>query len=95
MKAINLENYKGQDFNATILEVSNTKTGYGHWKVYFTIEFNGVKKDFSVITTDSIFIDEMSDLDSYSEIEERHIEKFFNQDLEERILEWIETQIEA
>lgn len=31
MKAITLENYKGQDFNATILEVSNTKTGYGHW----------------------------------------------------------------
>lgn len=94
MKAITLENYKGQDFNATILKVSNTKTGYGHWKVYFTIEFNGVKKDFSVLTTDSIFIDEMSDLDSYSEIEERHIEKFFNEDLEERILEWIETQIQ-
>jgi hypothetical protein len=94
MKAITLENYKGQDFNANILEVSNTKTGHGHWKVFFTIEFNGVKKDFSVLTTDSQFIDEMSELDSYSEIEERHIEKFYDQNLEERILEWIETQIE-
>lgn len=95
MKSLTLENRQGQEFQAIITDCGATFKSYGHWNVYFTVRFEGNEKDFKVLTTDSQFIDEVNDVESYDEANEMYFDKFFNQDMEERVLEWIEDLVEA
>lgn len=94
MKAITLENFRGNDFEAKITDASTGWRSHGHWNVIFEIEFQGKTKSFSKVTTDSQFIDELSDMDLSEEKENAIIQKYFDYDVEEAILEWIETIVE-
>lgn len=67
--------------------------GRGGWNVICEVSFKGEKKTFRHYTTDSMFIDQISDMKaddaSWDEIQNAYKEKAFDS-IEENILEWCE-----
>lgn len=89
MKAT-IQNYTGEQFEIEILFFQIFK-GRGAWSINCEVSYKGHKKTFHTLTTDSIFVDKISDMKadgaSWDEIQKACKEKFFD-NLEESILEW-------
>jgi hypothetical protein len=79
--------------NEADLYFSNPKIGYGQWNIICEVTYKNEKKEFSNHFTDSLFIDELSDMKSegksFEEIQQVYYDKFFNSRLEEKIVEWM------
>jgi hypothetical protein len=67
----------------------NLFAGYGHWTIRCNIEFNGEKKEFRIKTTDSQFIDSLSEMD-YNQKQSAYMDSFLSE-FEEQIVEWCEN----
>jgi len=91
-----LSNYQGQEFNVN-LYFSHEFQGRGGWSINCEVSFKCYKKEFRHYTTDSEFIDQISDMKSddisFKEIQNKYKEKFFD-DLKEIIIEWCEYKSE-
>ena len=89
---VTIENYKGELFEIETYFAQEFK-GLGGWNINAEVSFNGKKKTFRYYTTDSIFIDQISEMKadnaSWHEIQNAYKEKTFDS-LEESILEWCE-----
>jgi hypothetical protein len=87
-----IENYKGKQFEVETYFAQEFK-GRGGWNINCEVSYMGKKKTFRHYTTDSMFIDEISDMKaddaSWDEIQKAYSEKVFD-DLKEIILEWCE-----
>jgi len=87
-----ISNYKGHSFEIETY-FSFWRTGYGHWTIVCDVTYKGNKKSFNNVTTDSQFIDQLSEMradgESWNDIQKFCHEKCFY-DLEESILEWVE-----
>lgn len=87
-----IENYNGEEFEITTY-FSQEFRGRGGWNINCEVSFKGNEKTFRHYTTDSIFIDEISDMKadnaSWEEIQNAYKEKVFDS-IEEDILEWCE-----
>ena len=87
-----IENYKGKQFEIETYFAQEFK-GRGGWNINCEVSFKGEKKTFRHYTTDSMFIDQISDMKaddaSWDEIQNAYKEKSFDS-LEESILEWCE-----
>jgi hypothetical protein len=91
MKAT-LENYKREQFEVE-LHFGTERAGYGQWNINCEVTFMGKSKSFKEHTTDSEFVDELSQLRadnaSYEAIQQLQHDKAFDS-LSEAILEWCE-----
>lgn len=87
-----IENYKGEQFEIEN-HFSQEFKGRGGWNINCEVSFKGEKKKFRHYTTDSMFIDGISDMKaddaSSEEIQNAYKEKAFYS-MEESILEWCE-----
>jgi hypothetical protein len=87
-----IENYKGEQFEIETYFGHEFK-GRGGWNISCDVSFKGERKTFSHYTTDSMFIDQISDMKgndaSFDEIQNAYKEEAFYR-LEESILEWVE-----
>lgn len=75
------------------LYFSHEFKGRGGWDIKCEVAFNSHKDTFRVYTTDSQFIDHLSDMKadnvSFEEIQNTYFERFFPS-IEEKISEWCE-----
>lgn len=87
-----IENHKGEQFEIVIYFSQEFK-GRGGWNINCQVCFKDEKKTFSYYTTNSTFIDEISNMKengaSWDEIQNAYEEEVFYY-LEESILEWCE-----
>lgn len=87
-----IEKYNGQRFEIDTY-FSQTLRGRGGWNINCEVSFKGEKKTFRHYTTDSMFIDQISDMKadhaSWDEIQKAYKEKAFDS-IEPDILEWCE-----
>jgi hypothetical protein len=87
-----IENYRGEQFEIETYFSQEFK-GRGGWNINCEVSFKGEKKTFSYYTTDSMFIDQITDMTadgaSWGEIQNAYMEKSFDS-MEECILEWCE-----
>ena len=60
------------------LHYSFERMGRGHYKVICEAEFLDQKKTLKTVTTDSQFIDELSECDTFEEKQEKFNDKFFD-----------------
>jgi 2',3'-cyclic-nucleotide 2'-phosphodiesterase (5'-nucleotidase family) len=91
-----LENYRKEELEVELYFSQEFKS-YGHWSIKCEVTFKGEKKTFTEVTTDSEFIDHMSDLKSndasWDEIQDAYRDKVLDS-LEESIIEWCENVLE-
>lgn len=92
-----IENHEGEQFEIETYFSQEFK-GRGSWNINCEVSFKGQKKTFSLQTTDSIFIDKISDIKadnvfSWDEIQNDYKEKALDM-LEESIIEWCEAIID-
>lgn len=78
-----------------IWHVCNKFKSYGHWRIEMHFIFNEHQKTFGYVTTDSEFVDMISDMTNdeettYEEIIEAYHSNFFERYFEERVAQWIE-----
>ena len=67
-----------------VWNVSKIKTGYGHWKVTTDVEVGGKRLNLSIITTDSVAIDQWTGSDDdWEDRSQEVIDGFAIQCLEE------------
>lgn len=87
-----IENYRGEQFEVEIYFNQEYK-GRGGWNINCEVSFNGEKKTFRHYTTDSMFIDYISEMKagdaSWDEIQNAYKEKVFYH-IEDSIIEWCE-----
>ena len=85
-------NYNGEQFEVKTYFNQEFK-GRGGWYINCDVTFKGEKKTFRHYTTDSEFIDQISEMKaedaSWDEIQNAYEEKAFDS-IEESILEWCE-----
>lgn len=90
-----IENHKGEQFEIETYFAQEFK-GRGGWNITCNVSFNGENKTFKHYTTDSAFIDQISDMRaddaSWDEIQEAYKYKSFDE-MKESILEWCEDII--
>ena len=87
-----IENYNGEQFEMETYFTQQFK-GKGGWNINCEVTFKGEKKTFRYYTTDSMFIDQISEMKaddaSWEEIQNAYKEKVLYR-IEESILEWCE-----
>ena len=87
-----IKNHKGEQFEIETY-FDQTFKGRGGWNINCEVSYKGNRKTFHHYTTDSMFVDEISDMkaDNYSwgEIQAAYKEKAFDS-MKESILEWCE-----
>jgi len=92
-----IENYRGEQFEVELYFTQEFK-GRGGWNINCEVTFKSDKKIFRRYTTDTIFIDSISDMKSddasYDEIQDAYYEKSFSS-VEESVIDWCEEVIEA
>lgn len=64
-------------------------SGYGHWKIICSFDFNGESTSFTHTTTDSQTIDLLTDL-SGEKAQQLYSDTFLSH-FEERIVDWCES----
>ena len=69
---------------------ANSRKGYGQWSIECMTYCKGESKTFSIHSTDSRFIDNLSELESTQEKQQFYYDTFFRT-FEECIIEWAET----
>lgn len=68
------------------LDYSFERMGRGHYKVICQAEFLNEKYRYTAVTTDSQFIDELSECDSFEEKQAMFLERFdFSEEISEEI----------
>ena len=89
-------NYYGENFEIE-LYFSHQIAGYGHWHILCEVTYEGEKKTFKHLTTNSEFIDSLNEARSndatWEKIQKVYFDKAFD-DLEEIIREWCEQVAE-
>lgn len=70
------------------IDFSNKRAGYGQWNIIAEIEISGMTRTSKVHTTDSLFIDGLSDLETTEEKQQLYFDRFYDE-FEDIILEWI------
>ena len=87
-----IENYRGEKFEVETYFNQEFK-GRGGWNINCEVYFKGEKKTFRYYTTDSMFIDQISEMKadyaSWDDIQNAYIEKVFYR-IEDSIFEWCE-----
>lgn len=87
-----IKNYKGNQFEIETYFYQEFR-GRGGWDIKCEVTFKNEKKTFRHYTTDTTFIDKISDMKAddafWDEIQDAYSEKTFDS-LEEIILEWCE-----
>lgn len=91
-----IQHHVGEKFEIEIYFEQQFK-GRGGWNINCTVSFKSEKKTFSHYTTDSMFIDKISDMKtddaSWADIQQAYKEHAFDK-IEQDILEWCESVIE-
>ena len=89
-------NYQGQKFEIE-LYFSHQLAGYGHWHILCEVTYEGKKKTFKHITTNTEFIDKINQSRvngaTWDEVQKVYYDKAFD-DLEEIVREWCEEVFE-
>jgi hypothetical protein len=92
MKVLTIETQNGNKADVT-LYFSQEFKGRGGWNITCEVSFKSETKKFRNYTTDSIFIDEISNMKaddaSFDEIQNAYCEHSFHK-MEEEVAEWIE-----
>jgi|JI9StandDraft_1071089.scaffolds.fasta_scaffold94106_5 hypothetical protein len=92
MKVLTIETQNGNKADVT-LYFSQEFKGRGGWNITCEVSFKSETKKFRNYTTDSIFIDEISNMKaddaSFDEIQNAYYEHSFHK-MEEEVAEWIE-----
>lgn len=87
----------GKVASGYIYDISKKQSGYGHWKISFDIEVGNNRKVFTVTTTDSIAIDEISEMQSdqktWDEIKQYKYDKWYHV-IEGDVWEWADDMEE-
>ena len=87
-----LTDYLGKEFEIYVTWMHQFK-GRGGWNVIASVSYNDEQKDFRHYMTDSMFIDEISELKaedtSLEDIQQRYTDMYLSE-LSEEILEWCE-----
>lgn len=88
-----IENYNGEKFELNDLHFRHSHRGYGQWHILCELYFEGQKRTFREHTTDSQFIDSISDMKAddatHEEIQQAYFNAYFD-NIKEIILEWVE-----
>lgn len=93
MKTLARDLYNNQDVTVNITRIHHLIAGYGHKRVFFEIEFEGSKKQFTTLSTDMEFFDNLEKED-YSNWEKYYVDKFFHE-ITESVDEWVSDIAEA
>ena len=99
MKTIEVIDTKKQINLDLNLSFSHVSSGHGHWKINLQVYFYALPnfklrkgKDFKITTSDSMFVDEISDMkanDASSEdLSQRYFDHFFS-NFEPEIMDWL------
>ena len=97
---VTISNFKGQEFPIE-LTYSTKFNGKGSYIIYIDVMYEVDRiiyvNRFEEFTTDSIIIDEIIDLKnddaSHEDIQSKYHNSFFNTNIEEQIIEWIDALI--
>ena len=77
------------------IHFSSKVAGHGAWDVLCTVQYGGNNTVITKLTTDSSFIDTLSDMRaddaSHEDVQNFFAEKFLNDRLEDDIQEWLEN----
>lgn len=87
-----IENFEKETFELDLF-YSHLSSGAGHWKIKVDVSIDSsTSKSFYHTTTDSMWIDELSDLRadnaSHEEIQAFYHDRFYDNTFEEMISEW-------
>jgi hypothetical protein len=87
-----ITNYKGDEIEI-VLYFAHEFKGRGGWNIKCEVLYDGNRKTFSHYTTDSMFVDHISDMKedeaTYDEIQDAYYDKFYDY-FHERIIIWYE-----
>lgn len=93
MKTIEIESLNTGK-NQVEVYYNHLPSGYGHWDIICQVRFNEEKKDFKKVTTDSEWIDSLSDLKRENPTSEQ-IQDFYHKQwvdsFDECVTDWIDS----